>query len=68
MPRSPRTPRPQNRTIWVNCNDRQICVGEGFYPSRRYNTANWHAPMRNGMRCVVAIHCTILPVHRAREG
>ena len=26
------------------------CVGEGFYPSRRYNAANWRAPMRKRMR------------------
>ena len=28
----------------------QTSVGEGFYPSRRYNAANWRAPMRKRMR------------------
>ena len=29
MPTSTRTRHPQNRTIWVICNNRQICVGAG---------------------------------------
>ena len=68
MPTSTRTRHPQNRTIWVICHNRQICVGAGFYPSRRYNAANWDAPMRNGICCVLAVRCAILLVRPAREG
>ena len=52
----------------VNCNNHQICVGEGFYPSRRHTVTNLGVPMRNGAHCVVAVHCADLRVRSAREG
>ena len=65
--------RPARRTrkiapIMINCKNPNSFVGEGFYPSWRYNAANWDVPMRNGTCCVVAIRHANLLMHRAWEG
>ena len=65
--------RPARRTreiapIMINCKNPNGFVGEGFYPSWRYNAANWDVPMRNGACCVVAVRHANLLMHRAWEG
>ena len=65
--------RPARRTrkiapIMINCKNPNGFVEEGFYPSWRYNAANWDVPMRNGTCCVVAVRHANLLMHRAWEG